>query len=76
MAYDPDTKVWTATMELTAGYIKFRANGSWTLNYGDNGGNGILEQEGADIQVFDAGNYTVILTLSTPVYTYNLIRNP
>ncbi len=76
MAWDPDNKVWTVTMDLSAGDIKFRANGNWDINYGDNGGNGSLEPLGADIPIFVPGNYTVILDLGKPVYTYNLIRNP
>ncbi|MDI6403032.1 SusE domain-containing protein [Balneolaceae bacterium ANBcel3] len=75
MTYDPDEKVWTITLDLTAGEIKFRANDDWALNYGDNIGNGTLEDGGNNIPVAEAGNYTVILDLSGPIYTYQVIQN-
>lgn len=75
MTYDPVNKVWTVTVNLTANKIKFRANGGWDLNYGDDGANGILEPGGADIQVPSDGNYTVTLELSKPIYRYKLVKN-
>jgi len=75
MTYDPTNKVWTVTLDLTAAKIKFRANNSWDLNYGDDGGDGSLEPGGADIPVPSAGNYTVTLNLSKPVYKYRLVKN-
>jgi hypothetical protein len=76
MAYDAVNKVWTVTVNLTAAKIKFRANKGWDLNYGDNGGDGSLEPGGADISVPDgAGNYTVTLNLSKPIYKYKLVKN-
>lgn len=75
MKYDPVNKVWTVTMNLTAGNIKFRANGSWDLNYGD-GGNGMLVENGNDnIPVATAGKYKIIMDLSNPpLYKYSLIK--
>ncbi len=75
MTYDPTAKVWTVTLNLTAAKIKFRANKAWDINYGDDGGNGTLEPGGADISVPAAGNYTVTLNLSNPVYKYKLQKN-
>jgi hypothetical protein len=75
MTYDEANKIWTVTMDLTAAAIKFRANNSWDLNYGDDGGNGSLEAGGADILVPAAGNYTITLNLSNPVYKYKLQKN-
>jgi hypothetical protein len=75
MTYDAANKVWTVTMDLTAAEIKFRANNSWDLNYGDDGGNGSLEAGGANIVVPSAGNYTITLNLSNPVYKYKLQKN-
>ncbi len=76
MTYDPATKVWTLTVALTAGKIKFRANNAWDLNYGDTGGDGSLEEGGTDIELPEgAGNYTVTLNLSNPVYKYKLVKN-
>jgi len=75
MTYDPTNKVWTVTVELTAASIKFRANGNWDLNYGDNNANGGLQEGGANIAVPSAGNYTVKLNLSGPIYKYTLTKN-
>lgn len=79
MTYDPDAKVWTITLDLTAGTdadkIKFRANDGWDLNYGDTGADGYLDAGGDDITVPEAGNYTVTLDLSGPRYTYTLTKN-
>lgn len=76
MSYDSDTKVWTVTTDLNAGEFKFRANNTWDdVDYGDNGGNGVLDQGGANIVVEEAGNYTVTLNLSTYPYTYTLEAN-
>lgn len=75
MSYDQATKVWTVTMNLTAAEIKFRANNAWDINYGDDGGNGTLEAGGANIVVPSAGNYTITLNLSNPVYKYKLQKN-
>jgi starch-binding outer membrane protein SusE/F len=76
MTYKKDTKVWTATANLTAAKIKFRANYAWDLNFGDDGADGTLEYGKADIAVPSAGNYTVTLDLSKPrEYTYTLKKN-
>jgi hypothetical protein len=71
MTYDPDSGFWSAILELTAGTIKFRANDAWDLNYGDDGANGVLEQNGANIAVPEAGKYMIKLKLGIPDYTYS-----
>ncbi len=74
LTYNTSTKKWEAVLALTAGgEIKFRANNRWTLNYGDNGADGSLEEGGANIAVATTGNYLVALDLSNPrAYTYTL----
>lgn len=74
MTYDPATNKWTATLTLTAGKIKFRANAGWDINYGDDGPDGKLNPGGADIPV-EAGTYTITLDLKGPVYKYKLVKN-
>jgi len=63
---------WSAVIPLTDGEIKFRANADWGINFGDDGLNGSLEYNGANIPV-SAGTYLVELILD-PVtgYTYRL----
>lgn len=76
MTYDPATRTWKITLDLSTGDIKFRANDGWGWNYGDTGANGELNNDGDNIVVPEAGNYTVILDLSHPrEYTYSLILN-
>jgi len=76
MTYDTIAKVWTATVSLTATTMIFRANHDNTLNYGDNGSKiGTCKLNGDKIAVPAAGNYTVTLNLSQPVYKYKLIKN-
>lgn len=77
MTYNIANNVWTLTTNLTVGNIKFKLNGdaSWTLNYGDNKGNGKLQSGGSNIPITAAGNYTITLDLSKAIYTYKLVKN-
>jgi hypothetical protein len=34
-----------------------------------------MEYGGANIAIAEAGNYTIELILSTPIYTYKVIKN-
>lgn len=73
---------YTLTAELEAGEFKFRANEEWDppagLNYGidEDAEEGVLMQGGFgnDIPVDSPGEYTIILDLSGPIYTYELIQ--
>ncbi|POY39202.1 DUF5116 domain-containing protein [Solitalea longa] len=77
MAYDATERVWKVTANFNAGPMKFRANHSWGLNYGDNKpANGFLKVNGENIQIPAAGNYTVVLDLSNPGnYRYTITKN-
>lgn len=76
MTYNPTTKVWTVTLNLTAAEIKFRANDDWKINYGDKGADGILDFNSDNIKVPSAGTYTITLDLSSPRnYKYTLKKN-
>lgn len=76
MNYDEVAKTWSVTLSLSPGGLKFRANGGWDLNYGDDGSNtGTLKEGGDNISVATAGNYTIIMDLSKPVYKYKLVKN-
>ena len=72
MTYDAGTGLWSAELELTAGEIKFRANDDWAINYGDNGADGTLEKDGANIVIPDGGTYVVTMKLGAPDYTYQV----
>jgi hypothetical protein len=75
MAYDSIARTWSVTLALTTGGIKFRANHSWDLNYGDTGADGSLEPGGDNIAVPEAGNFTVTLNLSGAIFRYKLQKN-
>lgn len=60
--------VLVAYVTLTDGFIKIRSNNSWTLNYGDTGFDGKLEEGGTDIPV-TAGTYKLTFNLSTLTYS-------
>ena len=57
-----------AYVTLITGEIKFRTNNSWTLNYGDNGLDGTLEEGGDNIPV-TAGTYKIIFNTTNKTYT-------
>ena len=81
MVYNPETQLWTVTLDLTQqeptdNGFKFRANDGWDINLGDTGADGILEFGGDNIGVPEDGNYTITLNLSNPRnYTYSLTKN-
>ena len=58
MTWDATNKVFTITLDLTAGSIKFRANDAWDINYGGADLNA-LTSGGDNIAVTAAGNYTI-----------------
>ena len=74
MTFNPATKNWELTLDLTVGKVKFRANSGWDINYGDNGPDGILEAGGADIDIPTAGKFVVSMKLGTPDYTYTIVK--
>ena len=67
--YNPYNDDWKAAVTLNTGQIKFRLNNDWTTNYGDDGANGTLEANGANIDV-SAGNY--IITFDPVNLTYSI----
>lgn len=73
LTYDATTRVWTATLTAASdGFFKFRANNAWTYNFGDTGGDRLLEYDGANIPL-SAGTHDVTLDLSVPGnYTYSI----
>ncbi len=60
--------ILVAYATLVNGEIKFRMNNSWTVNYGDDGANGTLEANGANIAV-NAGTYKITFNTTALSYT-------
>ncbi len=72
MTFDPTANTWKIQLDLTPGEMKFRANDDWGLNYGDNGSDALLERDGANIVISNAGNYLITLYLDKPDHTYSI----
>lgn len=73
MTWDATNKVLTATIDLKVGEMKFRANDQWSINLG--GSLTDLKQDGANIAVTEAGNYTITLDLSKPAVSCTIKKN-
>jgi starch-binding outer membrane protein SusE/F len=75
MTFDGAYK-WTITTNLTAGFIKFRANDDWGINFGDNAPRDNKPDYGGDnIPIALAGNYTITLDLLAGNYNYSIRKN-
>ena len=75
LTYNPTLSIWQGGMALTAASAKFRANHSWSYNYGSNAADGNLQDGGSNIPIATAGVYAITLDLSHPnAYTYTFNR--
>lgn len=63
---------WRTVVTLGDGEVKFRFNNDWAINYGDDGADGTMEANGANIAV-SAGHYLVTMNLNTQSYTMEVI---
>lgn len=61
-------------LSLVEGELKFRPNDDWPGNYGDNGFDGLLEIDGGNIPIAEAGTYKITLDLRDPNrVTYKIV---
>lgn len=63
MTYDAEKGCWSCTVALTAGEMKFRANGTWDSGIDLGGSLDDLVFKGSNIAVAEAGNYLVEMYL-------------
>ena len=63
---------WRAVVTLGEGEVKFRFNNDWGLNYGDDGADGSMEANGANISV-SSGHYLVSMNLNTQTYSMEAV---
>jgi hypothetical protein len=82
MDLNTTTGVWSKTLNLVPGALKFRANNDWGINYGPVDSNvlsGILTQTDGAITISEAGNYTVSIDLGKSKapykYEYSVVKN-
>ncbi len=66
--YDYTTNTFKVGVKLLDGEMKLRLNNDWGTNYGDDGADGTLELNGANI-VTTAGFYMVTMDMETLAYT-------
>lgn len=80
LTYDPATKLWTATCNISAvGWgIKFIVNQDWGWTYTDKAGDGSLKRAGdPNIVPNGAGTYKITVDLSNAAkFTYKLEKQP
>ena len=75
LVWDETKLALTTTLDLSGGSIRFRANGSDDLNFGDNFANGTLDADGDDIAIAEAGNYTIDVYLNVADYYFEITKN-
>lgn len=71
MSWNAEEEAMEVFVDLTQGEFKFRANDDWAINLGDENGNVILTQDGANIPI-EAGSYHILLYIDKPDYTYEI----
>lgn len=63
------------TTDLKKGEMKFRTQ-TWAQNYGTSSEAGVAGFDGGNIQIPDAGNYTITMDFKTPgVVLYTVVKN-
>lgn len=76
LTFNPTTGVWSITRDMPIGDFKFRANGDWGINFGDNNADFKPEYDGSNLNIPAAGNYTISLDLSVGGnYAYTIKKN-
>lgn len=77
MTYSSETRLWSLDTDLSPGTLKFTTiavgYGDPIIVYGASEGLSKLSEEGTDIEIGTAGNYTITLNLSQlPYYDYSI----
>ena len=85
MEYDYQSNLWTITLDLTAGTVKFRVNDDWSgsinLGIGDADhpeytiNNLWNSGSSQNIPIASAGNYTITLFIGSSTYSCTITKN-
>ncbi len=67
--FDSITNTYSMIINLVPGEFKFRLNQDWGTNYGDNGNNLSLDNNGANIPVAEGGIYYITADFNGLIYT-------
>jgi len=67
--FDSTTNTYSMIIDLVPGEFKFRLNHDWGTNYGDNGNNLSLDNNGANIPVTEGGTYFITADFNGLTYT-------
>lgn len=67
--FDSITNTYSMIINLVPGEFKFRLNQDWGTNYGDNGNNLSLDNNGANIPVAEGGIYYITADFNGLTYT-------
>ncbi len=72
LVWDNDLGALVVNGQLGVGSFKFRSNGSDAVSLGDNGADALLEANGSEIQLDQAGGYQIVFDADKPDYTYQI----
>lgn len=71
----PDKEIWVINgVSLVVGEMKIRANNDWTSAYGGDSLNGNVSLDGGNIPVSEAGEYNMVLDLSSSPATLTSVK--
>ncbi len=64
LTYNVASGAWEYTGDLIAGQFKFRMNHDWTISWGGTDFSNLTEYNGANLNLAEAGNYTIQLFIT------------
>jgi len=77
MTFNTTSNKLEITLPLAVGEFKFRVENlkdPWSVNLGDKGADGTMEEGGDNIKISTAGTYLITLDLTTPEYKYSVTK--
>ncbi|SDB34312.1 Por secretion system C-terminal sorting domain-containing protein [Flavobacteriaceae bacterium MAR_2010_188] len=77
LQYADNPNQWMLTVRLTQGYMKFRANDNWEVNWGgDQFPTGTAWRGGPDMYVPETSYYTIYFNDATAAYHFEALNSP
>ncbi len=72
MEWDAELGALKVVQDLNVGALKFRRNDNWDVSLGDNDADAVLDFDGDNIIINEAGPYEILLFINKPDYTFQL----